>query len=214
MSLKGCLTVFPLALAAWALAAPSMAQAVTVPTPKETCFVAGQHPQITLAIAPADAVKAARIYFHSALGTTFYLVDMQRQGDRFVGVLPKPKLEAGPVTYYAEALDQGYAQFPTRQVDARVVQRADECDPDAVAPIAAPQSAPVVLGGAGGLPPGFTGMAGAAAVATPAAAGGGGLGSFLTSKTGLIIAGGVVVGGTTAAIILLQDDEKPASPSR
>ncbi len=213
MTLKSTLKVVALAFAAWSLATSSMAQAVTLSTPKETCFVADQYPQIALQITPADSVKVARVYFHSALGTSFYYVDMQRMGDRFVGILPKPMLAAGPVTYYAEALDQGFAQYPTRQIEARVVQSAGECDPDAVAPIATPQGAPLVLGGMGAAP-GFTGMAGAA-TATGAATGGGGLGSFLTSKTGLIITSGIVVGGATAAFILLKDDdEEPASGSR
>lgn len=209
MSVRIGVGAFPLVFAAWALAVPATAQPVTVPTPTETCFVADQYPQITLAIAPADAVKAARIYFHSALGSSFYYVEAQRQGDRFVSILPKPQLQAGPVTYYAEALDEAFTPFLTRHVEAQVVQHSDECDPQALAAVANPPGALVVFGGAG-VPAGFTGMAGAAV-----ASGGGGLGAFLTSRTGIIVSSAIVAGGVATAIVVTRDDdEEPASGSR
>jgi len=115
----------------------------------ETCFIADQHPQIALSITPADAVKMARIHFHSALGTAFYYVEMQRQGGYFRRVLPKPKLEAGPVTYYVEAFDNAFGQFRRLRSKAKVVQRSDECETNALAATTTPAGALVVLGGAG-----------------------------------------------------------------
>lgn len=210
MALKDRVAVVTMVVAL-PLAASASAQPVAVPTPTETCFIADQHPQIALSITPADAVRTARIYFRSALGTAFYYVEMQRQGGYFVGVLPKPQLEAGPVTYYAEALDNTFAQFPTPQVQAKVVQRSDECDSKALAATTTPPGALVVLGGAG-VPAGFSGMAG---MGVAAAAGGGGLGAFLTSTTGIIVSSAVVLGGATAVIVVTRDDdEEPASGSR
>ncbi len=197
--------VAPLASAQEPPAAPATA-AIEVPTPAETCFIENEYPQIELAIVPIDQVQVARIYFHSALENTFYYVDMVRQGDRFVGILPKPKADAGPVTYYVEAVGSR-GGFPTPHVLATVVGKSGDCK-DKLAAIVPPPAAGVVVGN--GVPLGFSGVAGATGAAGVAA--GGGLGAFLTSTTGVLAITGAAAAGVAAAVI--ANDDNPASPSK
>jgi hypothetical protein len=169
------------------------AKSLSVATPTETCFVEGQRPRITIAIFPADAVKAARIQFRPALGDGYQTVEMQRVGGHFQAELPAPLAKAGSVTYFAEALNHSAVKFPTPQVEARVVARAEECGQE-----------PSAAGASDGNP----------ATGGATAAHGRGIGSFLTSRTGLILGGAVVLGGATTAIVLTRHDDHPASPSR
>ena len=168
--------------------------------PAQTCFIADRHPVLTATVTPAPP-KPPNVYFHSALGTDWYYVEMVPSANGYVGRLPRPRLDAGPITYYIEALGAR-----TGEITARVVERDENCaDRDA--------GAPVLVNGPAVPPPGFTGisgMAGAAAgggVATAASVGGG------ISSTALLIGGAAVLAGIGIAIAVSGDDE-PASPSR
>jgi len=63
------------------------------------CLIAGEFPLIEAAIVrPADV--EGRVFFKSNLGDDYYFIRMTRVDGRLVGKLPKPKLEASPISYY------------------------------------------------------------------------------------------------------------------
>jgi hypothetical protein len=163
------------------------------------CMVANQFPQLE-ATAPAGAVvNATRAYFRSGLSPDLYYVEGTPAGaGRFLFVLPQPRVEASPITYYIEFLPDGR----TEDYTAIVVERASECKDRAVAPIS--PTGPASVFGPGGLaagaPIGF-GL-GAAALAI-----GGGV------STGLLIAGGALAIGAVGVGVAVVTDEDDPPPS-
>ena len=210
--------------------APAEPQAPPVPpppvplavalSPAVECMVAGTNPQIEAGISPDDQVQAGRVYFKSVLGDAFFYVEMAPQAGRHVGVLPKPRPDAGPITYYVEGVGRDYAQSQTPEVRAVVVEKPEDCEGKILAALgpADPVRVFSVTGGTA-LPPGFSGVssvvaagAGAGAAGAGAAAAGGG---FLGGTAGIIVAGAVAVGVGTAVIVSTGgSDSPPASPSR
>ena len=188
-------------------------------SPAVGCVVAGTNPQIGAGITPEDQVQAGRVYFKSALGDAFYYVEMAPSGGRFIGVLPKPRADAGPITYYVEGVARSYAQSQTTEQRADVVEKPEDCGNRPLAALG-PSDPVRVFSMTGGtaLPPGFTGVssvgAGGAGTAGAAAAGAGG-GSFLGSTAGIIAVSALAVGVTTAVIVSTGgEDNPPASPIR
>ncbi len=182
------------------------------------CMVAGTNPQIDAGISPESQVQAGRVYFHSALGDAFYYVEMMPEAGRYVGVLPKPRSDAGAVTYYVEGVGRDYAQSQTPEARAAVVDKPEDCKDRPLA--AAGPADPVRVFSVGGgttLPPGFTGVssvvaagAGAGTAGTTAAAAGAAGG--ISGTTIAIVAGAIAVGVGTIAIV--ATDNPPASPTR
>jgi hypothetical protein len=187
------------------------------------CIVAGTNPQVDAGITPDDQVQMGRVYFKSALGDAFFYVEMAPQAGRYVGVLPKPRPDAGPITIYVEGVGRDYAQTQAPEERAIVVEKREDCG-DKPAAALGPADPVRVFSVSGGtaLPPGFfgvssvvaggaaTGAAGAAAGA--AAAGGGG---FLTSTAGIIVVGAAAVGVGTVVIVSTGGSENPpASPTQ
>lgn len=200
----------PLVPAAPAAAATAFqgSRAILVVHSPVSCMVADQYPQLEASAPPGANVKSARAYFHSALSNEFYYVEGEPVGGRWVFRLPRPNLNAGPITYYIEFQPDGRSPDHT----AVVVRNAGDCEDRPVAPFA--PGGPAAIFGPGGAavaaPAGFGGVAGAAgagAAGGVAAAGGGGI------STGLLIVGGAILAGAAVAIIASRDDE-PASPSR
>src|SRR5512144_2271 len=108
-------------------AAPAGPTTLAVAHNAVECVVAGTNPQIDAGISPEEHVQAGRVYFHSALGSSFYYVEMAPEGGRYVGVLPKPRLDAGPITYYVEGLGRDYAQTQTPEARPVVVEKPEDC---------------------------------------------------------------------------------------
>src|SRR5512139_2708732 len=123
------------------------------------CMVAGTNPQLDAGIGPEGQVQAGRVYFHSALGDSFYYVEMMPEAGRYVGVLPKPRPDAGPITYYVEGVGRDFAQAQTPEARAAVVEKPEDCKdrPLAAAGPADPVRVFSVAGGTA-LPAGFTGV--------------------------------------------------------
>jgi len=206
--------------------APAEPQAPPAPVPLAvaaspvSCMVAGTNPQIDAGITPEDQVQAGRVYFKSALGDAYFYVEMAPEAGRYVGVLPKPRPNAGPITYYVEGVGRDYAQSQTPEVRAIVVEKPEDCGDKPVAALG-PANPVRVFSVSGGtaLPPGFFGVssvvaagAGAGAGVGAAAAGGGG---FLTSTTGIIVLGAAGVGvGTLVIVSTSGSDNPPVSPTR
>jgi hypothetical protein len=157
------------------------------------CMVAGQFPLIDATIEPAASVARARVYFKSALGPAFYYVEMTQAAAgtaelrgpalastslnstlaaamqppagtrKFVGKLPKPKLEASPITYYIMAIMTDGTESQTAEVQAQVVADESECPEGLrVAPIGGPGAVTVFsVTGAVAKAVGFTAAGGA-----------------------------------------------------
>ena len=206
--------------------APAEPQAASNPvllsvtlTPVE-CMVAGTNPQIDAVITSGEQVQAGRVYFKSALGDAFFYVEMVLQAGRYVGVLPKPQIDAGPITYYVEGVGRDYAQSQTPEARAIVVEKQEDCR-DKPAAVLGPSGAVRVfsLGAGTALPAGFSGVlsvvaagAGTGAAAAGAAAAGGG---FFGSTAGIIVIGAAAVGvGTVVIVSTGGSDNPPASPTR
>ncbi len=103
------------------------------------CLVAGQYAAIDAGFTPAESVTRSRVYFKSALGSGFYFVEMAAGEDgRFVGKLPRPKVEASPIIYYVEAASaRGVVKTP--QYTATVVESEAQCPAGStVAPVGPP----------------------------------------------------------------------------
>jgi len=184
------------------------------------CMVAGTNPQIDAGITPDDQVQAGRVYFKSALGDAFFYVEMAPQAGRYVGVLPKPRIDAGPITYYVEGLGRDYAQGQTPEERAVVVEKQEDCGDRPPAALGPSDAVRVFsVGGGTALPAGFSGVssvvaagAGTGAAAAGAAAAGGG---FFGSTAGIIVIGAAAVGvGTVVIVSTGGSDNPPASPSR
>jgi len=186
------------------------------------CVVAGTNPQIDAGLSPEGEVQAGRVYFHSALGDAFYYVEMMLEGGRYVGVLPKPRPDAGPITYYVEGVGRDFTQAQSPEAHPVVVEKAEDCKDKPVAALG-PADPVRVFSVAGGtaLPAGFTGVssvvaagvgagAGAAAAGTAAAAAGAAGG--ISGTTIAIVGAAIAVGVGTIAIV--KTDNPPASPTR
>ena len=198
-------------------AAPTEPATLAVAHTPVGCMVAGANPQVDAGITPETTVQAGRVYFHSALGDSFYYVEMVPEGGRYVGVLPKPRLDAGPITYYVEGVGRDFAQSQTPEARAIVVEKPEDCKDKPVAALG-PADPVRVFSVAGGtaIPAGFTGVssvvaAGAGAATAGAAVAAGAAGG--TSGTTFAIVGGAVAVGV-ATIAIVTTDNPPVSPSR
>jgi hypothetical protein len=185
-------------------------------------MVAGTNPQVDAGISPDDQVQAGRVYFKSALGDAFFYVEMAPQAGRYVGVLPKPQVDAGPITYYVEGVARDFTQSQSPEARAIVVEKREDCGDRPIAALG-PDGPVRVFSVAGGtaLPAGFSGVssvvaaggaAGAATAGGAAAAAGGG---FLGGTTGIIVASAVALGVGTAVVVATGgEDNPPASPTQ
>jgi hypothetical protein len=211
----------PMASVAGAAAqAPSAGGLLVNVDPTQACILAGQYPQLRGAIMPMDGVTRSRLFFHSALAPDFYYVEAVLEGGRYVARLPRPRLEAGPISFYLEATKSDFSQARSSDGTAIVVRKIEECPADRKPAPVAPGGPVSVFDVAGNpaFPAGFEGLTGVAGGAAGAAAGtgvGGAAGAgagFLTSTAGLITLGAVAVGITT--IVIVTNGNEPKSASR
>ena len=100
-----------------------------------TCFVAGEFPLLDTGIEPVASVARARVYFKGAVGDAFYYVEMSLDQGRYFGKLPRPRVEATPITYYVQSTTTEFEESQTREIEALVVQDKAECGDRKVAAI-------------------------------------------------------------------------------
>jgi hypothetical protein len=208
----------PMASVAGAAAqAPSAGGLQVNVDPTQACILAGQYPQFQGAILPLDGVTRSRLFFHSALAPDFYYVEAVLDGGRYVARLPRPRLEASPLSFYLEATKSDFSQARSGEGTAIVVRKIEECPGDRKPAPVAPGGQVSVFDVAGNpaFPAGFEGITGVAGAAAGGAGVGGAAGAgagFLTSTAGLVTLGAVAVGITT--IVIVTNGNEPASPSR
>ena len=185
--------------------------------PTRACVLAGEYPQFQGSIIPTSGVRRVRLFFHSALSPDFYYVESVLEGGRYVARIPRPRPEAGPISFYLDAAgDSG--QGRSADGEAIVVRKIEDCPRDRKAAPVAPGGPVSVFDVAGNaaFPAGFEGVTGAAAVgaATGGVGAAAGAGGFFTSKAGLIALGAVAVGVGTLIVLSGNDSTRPQSPSR
>ncbi len=162
------------------------------------CFIAGQFPLIPAGIEPSNGIARARVYFKAATGESWFYVEMTPAEAGLVGKLPRPKLEASPITYYIQATTTQFGEAQTPEISAIVVQEATECPEDKkLAPIGPPGEVTV-----------FSAVTGAAIAPAGFAAGG----VALTAGTLALLAGGAAAVGIGAAVTVFNPEPTP-SPS-
>jgi hypothetical protein len=164
-----------------------------------TCFVAGEFPLLDAGIEPLSSVARARTYFKAAQGQNFYYVEMTQDAGRFFGKLPRPKIEASPLTYYLQATTTEFEESQTPEIEAIVVEKKEDCGDRKIAAFGPPGEVTVFSAATGAsiAPLGFA--AGGAAIA---------LGTVL-----LIIGGAAAAGITTAVVANPQATPPPAVPT-
>jgi hypothetical protein len=186
-------------------AIPALPPAPTEPVTATTilhdaigCMIAGQFPLVNARIEPASGVARARVYFKSALSPDWFYVEMgPLDGGGFSGKLPRPKLEASPVTYYIQATTTEFGDAQIAEIQSIVVQDAQECEERAIAPIGGPGEVTV-----------FSAATGAAIAPAGFAAGG----VALTAATIALIIGGAAAAGITAAVTVFNPEPEPSLP--
>lgn len=188
-------------------AVPAAAAQIQVGHSAVNCVVADQYPQLEATAPPGTNVRSARAYFRSALTSEFYYVEGELSAGRWVFRLPRPNMNAGPITYYVEFLGP---DGRTADHTAVVVADTGDCEGRPVAAVA--PSGPAAVFGPGGViaaPPGFGGVGAASTIGTA--------GTVAAGKgvsAALLIAGLAVAAGAAVAIIASGDDDEPVSPSR
>jgi hypothetical protein len=108
----------------WAETSGTGAQILFEPV---TCFVAGEFPLLDAGIEPVASVARARVYFRGAAGEAFYYVEMGQEQGRYFGKLPRPRVEASPITYYVQSTTTEFEESQTQEIEAVVVQDKVEC---------------------------------------------------------------------------------------
>jgi hypothetical protein len=157
------------------------------------CFIAGEFPLIDANLDPPEKIARARIYFKAAQ-TDWFFVEMAAAAEgKFEGKLPRPKLEASPITYYIQATTTEFAETQTPEIPAIVVVDKDKCPGDRKVAAIGP-SGPVQV---------FSAATGAAISPAGFLAGG----AALTAGLIALILGAAAVG--IGAVI----NNPPASPS-
>ncbi len=124
------------------------------------CFVKDRFAEITTSVEPAEGLAWVRLYFRSPRDPDFLFVEMTPSSKRFVGVLPRPKEDASPVTYFFEAAADGRVSRSAAMTAPVVAGRG--CVRGQPAPDAGklPDLAIYTLGTATTPPVGFSGVSG------------------------------------------------------
>jgi len=114
-----------------------------------TCFVAGEFPLLDAEMLPIQSVARGRTFFRSALGETFYYVEMTQDQGKFFAKLPPPRVEASPITYYIQSTTTEFEESQTREIEAIVVNDASECGDRLVAAFGPPGAVTVFSAASG-----------------------------------------------------------------
>ena len=159
------------------------------------CAIADQLPQFEAVLTPPDQVSRARIYFRPNGGEYWYSVEMEGDGEVFLGVLPRPTKSLAAFEYYISVVDTSFDESRSEEYTSRVVDGPSACGDSKAATTVA--TAAVKLAAPAGAPPvplGFGAIAGEAAAGGAAAAvssAGGGIGTAAVVG-GIAVAGGAV----------------------
>ena len=164
-----------------------------------TCFIAGEFPLLDATLTPAASVARARIYFKSALVSNYYYVEMTPAEGKFIGKLPRPRVEASPVTYYVQATTTDFAEMQLQEVPALVVEKREDCPDDRVAAVGPPGEVTVFSAA--------TGLA-----IAPAGFAAGAIGLLGLGGLALLLGGAAAAGVLTTVVVFPPDTPPPTAP--
>jgi hypothetical protein len=164
-----------------------------------TCFIAGEFPLLDASVDPSANIARARVYFKSALVANYYYVEMTPADAKFVGKLPRPRVEASPVTYYVQATTTDFAEMQLQEVNALVVEKREDCPDDKVAAIGPPGEVTVFSAA--------TGLAIAPAGFAAAAGGLVGLGGLA------LLIGGAAAAGLATTLVVFNNETPTPTPA-
>ena len=170
------------------------ASATTIQHDAIRCFVEGEFPLVPARIEPAGQIARGRVYFHAVQSDDFYYVEMTPSEEGFVGKLPRPMLEASPITYFVEGMSTAFGEARTDHIEALVVRDEDECE-GKVAAFGPPGDVTVFSAATG-------------TVVTPLGFAAGGL--LAAGGVLLILAGGAAAIGIAAVADVFNSDPTPA----
>jgi len=162
-----------------------------------SCMVAGQFPLLDAGIEPSNSVARARVFFKGTRQDHYFYVEMTTVDGRFVGKLPRPRLEVGAVNYYLQATTTALGDAQTPEITAIVVKEAADCPDRKVAAFGPPGDVTV-----------FSAETGAVINPLGFAAGGLTLGTI-----GLLSLGAAAAGLTTAVTVFNPPTSNPPSGS-
>jgi hypothetical protein len=160
-----------------------------------TCFVAGEFPLLDAGIEPLPSVARARVYFRAAQGSSFYYVEMTQETGRFFGKLPRPRIEASPITYYLQATTTEFEESQTPEIEAIVVEKTEDCGDRKVAAYGPPGEVTV-----------FSAATGAAIAPAGFAAGG----AAIAAGTIALVAGGAAAAGIGVGVVTNPPQPTPS----
>jgi hypothetical protein len=160
-----------------------------------TCFVAGEFPLLDAGIQPLPSVARARVYFKAAQGSSFYYVEMTQDAGRFFGKLPRPKVEASPITYYLQSTTTEFEESQTTEIEAIIVEKKEDCGDRKIAAFGPPGEVTV-----------FSAASGAAIAPLGFAAGGA---AIAAGTIALIVAGAAAAGVVTGVVVNPQPTITP-----
>src|SRR5262245_29864322 len=152
-----------------------------------TCFVAGEFPLLDASIEPLPSVARARTYFKAAGGESFYYVEMTQDAGRFFGKLPRPKVEASPITYYLQSTTTEFEESQTTEIEAIIVEKREDCGDRKIAAYGPPGDVTV-----------FSASSGAAIAPLGFAAGGA---AIAAGTIALIVAGAAAAGVVSGVVV-------------
>jgi hypothetical protein len=157
------------------------------------CLIAGEFPLIEASFDPASNVARGRLFFRGAQSTEDFFVEFAALEGGFVAKMPKPTLAASPVTYRIQVISTDGSEVQSPEVQAEVVETADQCPADRkVAAIGPPGDVTV-----------FSAATGSAVKPIGFAAGG----ALTVGAIALIIAG---LAGVAAAITVINPTPTPS----
>jgi hypothetical protein len=163
------------------------------------CFVAGEFPLLDASIAPTEMVARARVYFKAAVGEQYYYVEMSQEEGQFFGKLPRPRVDASPITYYLQSTTTEFEESQTREVEAIVVEDPSECGDLKIAVFGPPGGVTVFAA--------TTGVSILAPTGFAIAAGAG-----LAIGTVAVIAGGAAAAGIVGGVITNPGNPEAPTP--
>ena len=159
------------------------------------CFLAGEFPLLEATIEPLSNVARARAYFRAARSDDFFYVEGAPAESEYTWKLPKPTIEASPVTYYLWAATTELEESRTPEIEAIVVNDPDECPEDKKLAAIGPPGEVTIFSASSG------------SIITPAGFAAGGL--ALTAGTLALLLGGAAATGVAAAVEIRSPNPTP-----
>jgi hypothetical protein len=85
------------------------------------CMLADVHSRLRACLRPSEGLAKPRVYFRAEGDSSWYYVEMQRKGDCYIGVLPKPAPETRRIEYYVFA-QSARPPFPQTQTPVHLAE--------------------------------------------------------------------------------------------